>query len=93
MTSQRKVALVTGASRGIGKAIAERLGQEGANVVVNYFQNRPGADEPERAEEVVKNIAAAGGDLGPDGPHPALRIGVRLRAARWDLHHVDPGPG
>ncbi len=31
-----KIAIVTGASRGIGRGIAERLGQDGATVVVNY---------------------------------------------------------
>lgn len=31
------------------------------------------------------------GDLGPDGTHPAFGTGVRLRAARRDLHHLDPG--
>lgn len=35
-----KVALVTGSSRGIGKAIALRLGQDGANVVVTYPGNK-----------------------------------------------------
>jgi len=37
MSLHGKVALVTGASRGIGKAIAERLGREGASVVINYW--------------------------------------------------------
>lgn len=50
-----KVAVVTGASKGIGAAIAERLGSEGASVVVNYASDRAGA------ERVAKKIEAAGG--------------------------------
>jgi 3-oxoacyl-[acyl-carrier protein] reductase len=50
-----KVAIVTGSSRGIGRAIAERLGKEGASVVVNYAR---GADQ---ASQVVSAIEAAGG--------------------------------
>lgn len=50
-----KVALVTGASRGIGRAIAERLARDGATVVVNYLRNA------DKAAEVVANITAAGG--------------------------------
>ncbi|MEM9154649.1 MAG: 3-oxoacyl-[acyl-carrier-protein] reductase [Cyanobacteria bacterium P01_F01_bin.33] len=50
-----KVAIVTGASRGIGRAIAIALGQAGASVVVNY------ARSADAAHEVVAEIAAAGG--------------------------------
>jgi 3-oxoacyl-[acyl-carrier protein] reductase len=50
-----KVAIVTGASRGIGRAIAETLAAEGAKVVVNYHSNA------EAAEEVAGQITAAGG--------------------------------
>lgn len=50
-----KVALVTGSSRGIGKAIALRLGQDGANVVVNY------AGSADKAQEVVATLEAKGG--------------------------------
>ena len=50
-----KVAIVTGASKGIGAAIAEDLAREGASVIVNY------SSSPQKAEEVVGRIKAKGG--------------------------------
>jgi glucose 1-dehydrogenase len=50
-----KVALVTGSSQGIGQAIAIRLAQEGADVVINYRSH------PEGAEETLSKVKAAGG--------------------------------
>jgi 3-oxoacyl-[acyl-carrier protein] reductase len=50
-----KVAVVTGASKGIGASIAEHFGAEGASVVVNYASSKSGADA------VVKRITAKGG--------------------------------
>ncbi|MFF3907430.1 SDR family oxidoreductase [Streptomyces sp. NPDC001848] len=77
-----RTALVTGASRGIGRGIAERLARDGARVAVHYGRNE-GA-----AKETVAAIEAAGGS--------AFAIGVELglpgdTQALWEAfdHHAD----
>ena len=54
-----QVALVTGASRGIGRGVAERLARGGASVVVNYHASSAAA------EEVVARIEGQGGQAAP----------------------------
>ena len=77
-----RVALITGSSRGIGRATALAFGREGARVVVTYRNDR------ERAEAVAAEIRDAGGealvvryDLASDD---AIRAAVSETLARWD---------
>jgi len=68
-----KVAVVTGASKGIGAGIAKRLGAAGAAVVVNYASSREGA------EHVVAEIVSAGGKA--IAVPPAAMISATTRSA------------
>jgi enoyl-[acyl-carrier protein] reductase III len=54
MRFKGKVALVTGSSRGIGRAIALRLAEEGADIIVNFFRHR------QAAEQTAKDIESLG---------------------------------
>lgn len=56
MKLQNKVAIVTGGSRDIGRAVSVKLAKEGAKVVVNYFDNE------ENADETLRLVKEAGGE-------------------------------
>ena len=55
MSQDQRVAVVTGGSGGIGRAVARRLSADGNTVVVNFVGNA------RRANEVIEEIVAAGG--------------------------------
>ncbi len=78
MKLEGKVALVTGSSQGIGRAIAIRLAAEGANVAINYRSN------PEGAQETVNKVEASGGKC-----YTALCPKSQGYAVRGDIGMVD----
>lgn len=86
-----KVAVVTGGSRGIGRAIAERLGREGAAVAVHYAANRGSAEET--VGEIIRGGGTAfaiGADLGTlDGIRKLYADLERELTARFGANEID----
>lgn len=73
-----KVALVTGASRGIGSAVAARLAEEGALVAVHYGKNQ------DAAEEVVRGIEQSGGSAFALGANLSFSNGYKILFEKLD---------
>lgn len=86
MRLKEKIAVVTGASRGVGRAIALAYAREGANVVVNYASNEAAADQ------VVREIEALGrkavkiqGDVAKKEEATAVIQGAKDHFGRLDI--------
>jgi 3-oxoacyl-[acyl-carrier protein] reductase len=81
-----KIAVVTGASKGIGAGIAKALGREGATVVVNYSTDKAGAERT--AAEVTQNGGKAvvvGGSVAVSAQRDALFAEVKKQFGRLDI--------
>ena len=78
-----KYALITGASRGLGKAIAIRLAKDGLSVIINYQSNK------EAAEDTLRQVQEAGGtgELLPFDVSDAQAIDKALET--WSANHPD----
>ncbi|KAF9171143.1 hypothetical protein BGX21_008035 [Mortierella sp. AD011] len=86
MSSPRRVAIVTGSSRGIGRGIALRLARDGFHVVVNYQSNAV------KAQEVVDQIAVISRENAVANASAENTIEpVRAIAIKADVGHLDQG--
>jgi 3-oxoacyl-[acyl-carrier protein] reductase len=81
-----RVAVVTGASRGFGRAIALAFGQEGADVVVNYHASAAGAAEVAAAlEKLGRRALVIQADVARDADVRALVAGALSHFGRLDI--------
>jgi 3-oxoacyl-[acyl-carrier protein] reductase len=82
------VALVTGASRGIGRAVAVELVRIGFDVAVNYVKNQPAAEETRTLATAARagaNVEIVAGDIGERDDRARLLAFVRERFGRLDV--------
>ena len=73
MELEGRVALITGASRGIGQGIAKSMAEAGANIVVNYQRNKAGA------EQTASDVEA----LGAKALVYQANVKTSMRCRRW----------
>src|SRR3954454_577095 len=88
-SNQHRVALVTGSSRGIGRAIAVELARIGCNVMINYVANESAAQEACDAAQVAgganARIAKCQADIAEVKDHAKLLESTRAEFGRLDF--------
>jgi 3-oxoacyl-[acyl-carrier protein] reductase len=88
-SGNRRVALVTGSSRGIGRAIAIELARIGWNVMINYLSNETAAEEARTEAQAAGGESARIGkcraDISEPGEHEQLLSAVREQFGRLDV--------
>ncbi len=86
MELKGKVAFVSGGTRGIGFAIAERLAQSGANVVINYFRSRQSAaDAVEKLQSYGVECLAHRANMGNHDQIPGIFEAIKERFGKLDI--------
>lgn len=86
MDSTGKIALVTGSSRGIGRAIALRLARDGADIIVNFFRNRSAAEETAAAvRELGRRAWVMRAHVGDEAKVDALFADIREQVGGLDI--------
>jgi len=81
MSCNNKYALITGASRGIGRAVAIRLAQSGYNVIINYVSNK---DKAEETQKIIKSMGVEADVLQFD---VANKNEVNAAIEQWKNNH------
>lgn len=86
MELKGKVAFVSGGTKGIGRSIAEKLAQQGAHVVVNYFRSRQAANETvEKIKSYGVESYAHRANMGNHEQLPAIFEGIKERFGKLDI--------
>ncbi len=86
MKFAKQVAFITGGSRGIGRAIAVRLAQAGADIAINYLRNRKAAEETAQAiEEAGSHCLLLKGNVAEVEKQPAMFEEIAKHYGRLDI--------
>ncbi|MFT9458150.1 MAG: SDR family oxidoreductase [Acetobacter orientalis] len=90
MPKAKKIALVTGGSRGLGRSTVEALAQRGVSSIFTYHTNKPAADE------VVRNVERSGAravalqlDTSKTQAFPSFADEIRRILTKWDAERLD----
>lgn len=85
MKLKNKIAIVTGASKGIGKSIALEMAREGANVALNYNTDRPGAEDvAEKIKQLGRKAVVIQADISN-----AEAVKEMVRLAKQEFGRID----